>query len=69
LTETHDNLRVLNTNPDHLLAAVEQLRRLLPLHIEMAQQVAATRYASYRAHVDAGFTEEQALELCRSLVF
>jgi hypothetical protein len=69
LNDTPDNLHLLSTNQDALLASVEQLRRMLPLMTEMAPQIARTRYASYKAHIEAGFDEDQALELCRSLVF
>jgi len=68
LTDTPDNLRILHTEPDDLLAAIEQIRRMLPLYREMAPDIAQTRYANYRAYVEAGFTEDQALTLCRSLV-
>jgi len=68
LTDTPDNLRILHTEPDDLLAAIQQIRRMLPLYREMATDLAQTRYASYCAYVEAGFTEDQALTLCRSLV-
>jgi len=67
LTDTPPNLHVLQTAPDELLAAVAQIVKLLPVHIEIARQVAQTRRAVYLAHVEAGFSEEQALSLCRSL--
>ena len=69
MNDTPDNLHLLSTNQDALLASVEQLRRMLPLMTEMAPQIAQTRFAIYRAHIEAGFTEDQALELCRSVVF
>jgi hypothetical protein len=69
MTDTPDNLRLLSTNQDALLASIEQLRRMLPLLVDLAPLTARTRYAIYQAHIDAGFTEEQALQLCRSLVF
>jgi hypothetical protein len=67
MTDTPDNLRVLSTNHDSLLASIEQFRRMLPLLADLAPQIARTRYSNYRAHIEAGFTEEQALTLCRSL--
>jgi hypothetical protein len=68
MTDTPDNLHVLSTNQDALLASIEQLRRMLPLLADLAPQTARTRFAIYQAHIEAGFTEEQALTLCRSLV-
>lgn len=69
MTDTTDNLHVLSTNQDALLASIEQLRRMLPILADLAPLTARTRRTIYQAHIDAGFTEEQALELCRSLVF
>ena len=46
--------------------ALDGFRRKLPEMIEHAQLMAKVRRASYIAHVAEGFTEAQALELCKS---
>lgn len=60
------NLHLLHTNADELRASLEQIKRILPMHIELAVAVAEARFAVYKAHLDAGFDQDQALELCRS---
>jgi Tfp pilus assembly protein PilO len=54
---------------DELRAAGDALRRQLPAMIENAKTLAELRRASYLAHLEAGFTETQALELCKSMSF
>ena len=44
----------------------EMLERInTPMYIDLANAVALERMAKYRAHIKAGFTEAQALELCK----
>lgn len=50
--------------PDEFKAALENLKRQMPMLIEHAQLVAKIRRASYQALIEAGFTEAQALDLC-----
>jgi hypothetical protein len=52
--------------PDEFRAAIDQFRRKLPEMLEHAQLQAKVRRASYLAYVAEGFTEAQALELCKS---
>lgn len=52
---------------DELRAAMEQLRRSLPIMAEMAVEVAKIRRVMFDAYVAEGFTEEQSLELCKTL--
>jgi len=37
-----------------------------PMYADRMKIMAMDRMAKYRAHIDAGFTEAQALELCKS---
>jgi len=63
-----NDFEVLNFDkPDEMKAAVEQLKRSLPMMVEHARIVAQMRWASFQAHLDQGFTPEQALELCKTL--
>lgn len=51
---------------DEMAAAIEMLKRQLPLILEHTRLIAEIRKASYDAHLAQGFTEPQALELCKS---
>jgi hypothetical protein len=46
--------------------AVDDLRERMPFMLEHAALVAKIRRASYRALIAEGFTEAQALELCKT---
>jgi hypothetical protein len=50
------------------LAELEKLKRDLPLFLEYCAISAQIKRASYEAHIKQGFTPDQALELCKSLV-
>lgn len=58
-------VELLDTNQDEMQANIDRARRNLDAMIDMARLVATLRYESYRAHIDAGFTPEQALDLCK----
>ncbi len=58
-------IELLETKQSEIAASIEKARRELDNLIEMARMVATIRYESYRAHIDAGFTPEQALLLCQ----
>jgi hypothetical protein len=49
-------------------AAGDAFRRQLPELMENAKAVAQLRRAAYLAYLDAGFSEAQALELCKTLI-
>lgn len=55
----------LEQQPDKLAAAIEQLRRGVPNMIEHAALVAKIKRAYYDNLISEGFTNEQALELCK----
>lgn len=50
--------------PAEIEAAWVQMVDLLRIQAKHAPEIAKSRRLLYRAYVDAGFTEEQALELC-----
>lgn len=53
---------------DEMRAALEQMKRSLPVYKEHAGILAKIRKASYDAHIAEGFTPAQALELCKSMM-
>ena len=60
-----DNLTLLTGPVDKQRAALEELKRSLPTHIEVLGIQAKMIRAKYQALVAQGFTEAQALELCK----
>lgn len=55
-----------NKERDEMQAAVENLKRNLPIFLEHVWLIAQIRKASYDALIEQGFTPEQALVLCQS---
>jgi len=47
-------------------AAYEQLERMMPEIARQADLTARVRWLHYRASIRAGFTPEQAIELCQN---
>lgn len=64
-----DNLTLLRTQADEVLAVSEQIKRELDAMTGMARNVAKARRALYDAYVEEGFTEAQALILCQKLTY
>ena len=63
------NIKSINLgDKDKMRAAVEEMKRSLPTWLEHAELTAKIRRASCEAHIAQGFTPEQALELCRSML-
>lgn len=60
-----DNLTLLTGPVDKQRAALEEMKRNLPVHIEFLKITAEMIRAKYLALVSQGFTEAQALELCK----
>lgn len=60
-----DNLTVLTGPVDKQRADLEALKRNLDVHIEVLAVSAKIIRAKYQALVAQGFTEAQALELCK----
>jgi hypothetical protein len=65
-----DNLTLISSKAkgDDLMASIGLLKRDLPALIEHTKLIARLRKESYDAHIENGFTEEQALKLCSSLL-
>ena len=53
--------------PDKMTEAVEAMKRSMDATLDYQVLVAKIRRRAYRAHVDEGFTEAQALELVKKL--
>lgn len=65
--EPKNELKVVEIGTrDAVKASVEESRRNLPAMLEHAKTMAQLRRAYYLAYVEEGFTEAQALELCKS---
>lgn len=63
-----DKIKLLNTNnKNEMRAELEKMKRDLPEFIEYTSVLAKIRKASFDALVEQGFTEPQALELCKSM--
>lgn len=60
-------LTQIKTESDDLAATLERLRRNSGAMIEYHMILADVRYKAFEGYVKAGFTEEQALELVKSL--
>ncbi len=61
------DLTTIPGSEDDLRGAIEQMKRSLPLMAEVAPEIAALRWKLYNAHIEAGFTPAQALELSKSI--
>lgn len=60
-----DNIIHIPTEPNKLAGAVEELKRNLEHLLEYQEISAKIKYKQYQSLVEAGFTAEQALFLCR----
>lgn len=60
------NVRELRFAPNPLAGAADKMNRELPTLSSAFAAIAKARKAYYDAHIDAGFTPEQAMELVRS---
>lgn len=56
------------TGPNEFKAGIEQLKRNEPDLVEMIGIVAGLKFQAFSRYVSAGFTPEQALELCKGSV-
>lgn len=64
----NDNLTVFPGKPDEFAAAIEGLRRNAANMIVHAQIVAEIKRGYYDALIKQGFTDAQALELCKGSI-
>jgi hypothetical protein len=53
---------------NEMLAIIEKLKRNLPEIKEQVELIAEIRKANFDAHIKHGFTPEQALELCKTML-
>lgn len=59
------DLRIVDFAPvDKNAATLEEMRRKMPMLLDSIELMVQLRRASYEAHVRAGFTPEEALQLC-----
>ena len=63
----NEKLKVLNfSDPDEMQGHVEKLKRTLPYMLQYSEIVSQYRWKQYNEYLKVGFTEEQALDLCKS---
>lgn len=62
-----DTVKAVDFEKDDMRAALEMLKRNLEVIGEYSKVKAKIRRQSFLAHVQQGFTEEQALELCKEI--
>lgn len=60
-------MKLIPTAQSQTDADVEAMRRALRSMVAASKEIADMRKALFDAHVEAGFTKEQALILCRSI--
>jgi len=51
---------------DAISAAIKEMSREMPSFVKAQKALAELRMNSYKAHIEAGFTDEQAIELCKN---
>lgn len=61
------NLTQLPGTGDEFKAAIEQMIRQKGSLIELGPVLAEIRYAHYKAYLTAGFSDTEALELCKTM--
>ncbi len=61
-----DHLGIEGAGPE-MRVALDAMKETLPLLKEFEELRAQQRWSKYEALIKVGFTEEQALELCKSL--
>ncbi len=67
LDNDSDKLTAIPGAEDGFRAEIESMKRTLPILAELGPQIAQIRKKLFDAYVDAGFSEVQALELCKSI--
>ncbi len=62
-----DAVKAVDFEKDDIRAGLELLRRNVEIMIEYSRLKAKIRRQSFLAHIEQGFTEDQALELCKEI--
>ena len=63
-----DNITVMpNTEWNKIAAELAEFKRIMPLVNEHQMLIAKLRMSAYRSYIGEGFTEIQALELCKDM--
>lgn len=60
-----ENVTEIKFKVDEFRVEIGNLRRNMRNHIEMIKLLAKLRKEKYDAHISEGFTEEEALEICK----
>lgn len=69
MDENHNKLRVVQLpDKNELKASNEIIQRAMPDIAEHVKIMAKIRYAAFIAHIEAGFSEDQALLLCEHVL-
>lgn len=63
-----DDIKQIPTAVDEIRASVESIRRALPVMVEASAEIANARWEMYCAYKKAGFSDQQALDLCKSMI-
>ena len=67
VADNDDGPKVVEMQPcNELAGAAEAMKRALPVLLQHMPLQAKMRRAAFQAYIAEGFTEAQALELCRS---
>lgn len=61
------NIKAVDFTPDEATKRLEELKRSIPEMVASNREIAKVARSKFLALVEQGFTQDQALELCRKL--